>query len=424
MRLRAVVAWANLLLCGHSVLRLYMTLTLAVRLLLHYLGTPRERRRNIKWVIAGFAWLLVFVTACSAGPAASSPSVSASSPPGKTPTVSHAVVPQVKNPWHPGMPQLGINVYWLANAKDPADVINAKARRIINYAIGLNANSIVLSFPFYTYSITSNALYASVQTPSPAHIALFLKEAAASGVRVTLRPILNEDNLVVENPNAWRGDIEPTDPGAWFTSYQQLLMPYATVAAAGHAETFVVGTELNSVEQDPRWPALIQNIRSVFTGELAYDENFDEFQQKDANLPVPVFGVDAYPRFQLTDSATVDQLSGAWEQWLSTHTLAVRERTILSEVGITPVAGSYSDPGHWYGVQQDPIMPIMQSRWFNAVCDAASAEHLGGLYWWEIDFDADPANPVPFQSNKITFLGRPAQQQVQACFARLSTGNG
>jgi hypothetical protein len=341
----------------------------------------------------------------------------------KVPSIAHAAVPKVRITWHPGMVQLGINVYWTANNKDAAEVIRAKARRIINYAISLNANSIVLSFPFYTYGITSDTLYANSSTPSPSRIAIFLTEAEKSKIRVTLRPILNENALVAQNPNAWRGSIEPANRTAWFESYQKLLMRYAAVAAEGHADTFVIGTELTSLEGDSHWPGVIRNIRSVFQSQLAYDENYVEYQQEDTNLPLSVFGVDAYPRFQLSDSATVSQLTKAWEQWLGIHTLAVRKQTILSEVGITAVSGAYSDPGRWLGVQQLPIVPALQSRWFNAVCRAVLKDKIGGVYWWEIDFDANPSQPAQFQSNKITFLGRAAQEQVKTCFAELSGSN-
>jgi hypothetical protein len=308
-----------------------------------------------------------------------------------------------------------------ANTLDSAAVIRAKARRIINYAISLDANSIILSFPFYTYSIASDKLFTDNSTPSPAHIAIFLDEAAKSGIRITLRPILNEDSLLAQNPNAWRGLVEPTNRTAWFESYRKLLIPYAAVAAEGHAETFVIGTELASLEGDPRWPELIRNIRSVFPGQLAYDENYVEYEQYDSNLPLSVVDVDAYPRFQLPDSATVRQLTRAWELWLGTHALAVRRQTILNEVGITALSGAYSNPARWFGVQQLPFVPTMQSHWFNAVCRAVLKERIGGLYWWEVDFDANPSDPAPFQSNKITFLGRPAQKQVKACFAQLSS---
>jgi len=323
--------------------------------------------------------------------------------------------------WHQGMPQLGIDVYWVANTTDSDAVIRAKARRIINYAISLGCNSISLSFPFYTYGITSDTVYASpATTPTPGHIAIFLSEAAKSHIRVTLRPLLNEDVLVAQNPLAWRGSIEPTDPAAWFRSYRRLLIPYAEVAAAGHAATFVIGTELESLEGDPRWPTLIRAVSSVYRGQLLYDENFDEFAAHDMSLPLAAFGVDAYPRFQLPDSASVGELAAAWEGWLGTHTPAVLRKTILSEVGIDAVAGSYSDPGAWLGTVDSPIDQRVQKGWYEAVCRAVAADHIGGVYWWEVSFDADPADPGPFESDRITFLGRSAQQAIKTCFSGLS----
>jgi hypothetical protein len=331
--------------------------------------------------------------------------------------------PVVAHVWHPGMPQLGINVYWVGNSRDSVAVVRAKARRMINYAISLNANSIAVTFPFYTFGITSDTVYADGKTtPSPRSIGIFLSAAAASHIRVTLRPLLNETVLVAQDPVAWRGSIEPADRSAWFESYKKLLMRYALVAESGHAATFVIGTELNSLEGDPRWPSVIRAVRSAYHGQLLYDENFDEFQAHDTNLPLASFGVDAYPRFQLPDSATVGQLATAWEGWLSPHSPAVRRKAVLSEVGIDAVAGSYSDPGAWLGTTQSPIDTKIQTNWYRAVCRAVSAEQIGGVYWWEVVFDGDPADPGPFQSDRITFLGRPAQQVIKDCFAKLTLG--
>lgn len=328
-------------------------------------------------------------------------------------------VPQVADVWRPGMPELGIDVYWVANNKDPADVIEAKARRIINYAISLGANSISLSFPFYTYGITSDRLYASARTtPSAANIAIFLAQASASHIRVTLRPLLNETALVEQNPIAWRGSIQPADVAAWFQSYRQILTPYAKAAATGGAATFVIGTELDSLEKSPQWPGLVNAIKAVYPGQLLYDQNFTEFADHDRNLPVADVGVDAYPRFQLPDSTPVSQLATAWKGWLGNHRPVVLRSTVLSEVGIDAVAGSYSDPGAWLGTTRAPIDQAVQVNWYRAVCQAAALYHVAGLYWWEVSFDADPANPGPFQSDRITFLGRSAQSAIKTCFTQ------
>jgi hypothetical protein len=341
---------------------------------------------------------------------------------GHRPTPAPPAVPQVAEVWQPGMPQLGIDVYWVANTKDPVGVIEAKARRIINYAISLGSNSISLSFPFYTYGITSDALYGSAQTtPSTGDVAIFLAQAAQSHIRVTLRPLLNETSLVAQNPIAWRGSIEPENVSAWFESYQRLLIPYAKVAAAGGAATFVIGTELDSLESSPEWPGLITAVKAVYPGQLLYDQNFNEFANHDNDLPVPDVAVDAYPRFQLPDSASVSELASAWEGWLGTHRPAVLRNLVLSEVGIAAVGGAYPDPGDWLGTTHSPIDQAIQANWYQAVCRAASADHLAGLYFWEVSFDADPADPAPFESDRITFLGRAAQNTIKTCFSQLGS---
>lgn len=335
-------------------------------------------------------------------------------------TVANSTVLRVAKPWHPGMRQLGIDVYWVANTADSATIIRAKARRIINYAVSLHANSISVSFPFYTYGVRSDTVYRSSKTtPSPQDIAIFLAEARKSRIRTMLRPILNEDILYKEH--AWRGSIQPAHPAAWFTSYRKLLLPYARVSAVGHLRTFVVGTELNSLETSSHWPALIRAVRNVYPGQLTFDENTGDFQSHDDHLPLATFGADAWPRIQLPDSATVAQLTTAWSRWLGSHTLAVRRKAILTEVGIRAMAGAYQNPALWNGVGHATIVTPVQTNWFRALCGAMAREHIGGIYWWEVSFDANPAKPQVFWSDPFTFIGRPAQGVINKCFVRLTS---
>jgi len=387
-----------------------------------------KTRRRIAFSLCLAIALLTCISACqlSDRPAwwpKSRDSAAATAHPRASPKPTPSPFPVVTDPWQPGMRQLGIQVYWVENSNDTSDaVVEAKARRLINYAISLNANSIAITFPFYTYGITSDQVYADpATTPTPREIEDFLKVAAQSDIRVTIRPILNEDVLVAQNPLAWRGSIEPQSTSAWFQSYQQMLMPYAEAAQEGHAATFVIGTELESLEQEPEWPGVIAALQSVFKGQLVYDENYDEFAAGDQNLPLPGHNVDAWPPFTLPDSASVGTLAQAWEQWLGAQPPAVLQQLVLAEVGIVAVPGAYQSPGAWIGTVNSPIDVQVQSNWYQAVCQAVAAENVGGgIYWWEISFDADPANPAPFESDRLTFLGRPAAQVVASCFATLA----
>jgi hypothetical protein len=371
--------------------------------------TRPSRRMSV--MLVGAAVLLTFVTACSIP-----------SRPLWWPHPKRSA-PAVRKPWHPGMRQLGIQVYWTANPNDSSDaVVRAKAERIIDYAIGLHANSIAVTFPFFTDGPTSDAVFAKRKlTPSARHIAVFLAAARQAHMRVTLRPVLDEHALIARDPQAWRGSIEPSDRAIWFRNYRKLLLPYAAAAQAGHAATFVLGTELLSLEGAPEWTGLVRSFRSVYRGQLTYDENQDEFAANSADPPVPSHDVDAYPDFDVPGTASVARLTQSWDGWLGGHPLSVRRVLTLSEIGIDAVDGSYQDPWDWHGMTTAAVDTRVQTTWYQAACNAVSAERIGGgIYWYEVNFDANPTDPRPFESDRLTFLDRPAQQVIRHCFARLS----
>ena len=372
--------------------------------------TAPGRRASV--MLAGTALLLTLVTACTI------PSRPVWWP---RPAVRP---PAVRDPWHQGKRQLGIQVYWTANRTDASGaLIRAKSRRIIDYAIKLNANSVAVTFPFFTSGPTSSTVYAKPTiTPSAGHIEIFLAAAKRAHIRVTLRPVLDENALMARNPQDWRGTIQPQNRAAWFRSYQKLLLPYLSAAQAGHAATFVAATELLSLEGAPQWPGLIRSFRSVYRGQLVYDENQDEFAANSANPPVPSHDVDAYPEFPLPANASVALITRSWDAWLGAHPISVRRELTLSEIGIDAVAGTYQDPWAWRGIMTAPIDTRVQAAWYQAACNAVSAEQIGGgIYWYEVNFDASPGAPRLFESDRLTFLDRPAQHVIRTCFARLSS---
>ncbi len=153
-------------------------------------------------------------------------------------------------PWKPGRPQLGMNVYWQDNREDSEEVLRAKARRIVDYIVTLDANSVAISFPFFTSGPLASEVYAGASTPSPRRVGIVLDEFHRSGLRSMLRPILDERSLLAAGIHNWRGNIRPASRDEWFTSYRRLLAPYVKAAHANHATAFVIATELNSLEGD------------------------------------------------------------------------------------------------------------------------------------------------------------------------------
>ena len=228
----------------------------------------------------------------------------------------------------PSKYQLGIDVYW-SQGMLPAATVHADAVRIINYTLSLHANSISLSFPFYTQGPRSSTVYVSkTNSPSPAQIGVFLRLAHEADVRTTVRPLLSEITLIPHHIP--RAKIRPRSIAEWFRSYGKIIAPYLQVAQADHASSFIIGAELVSLAHaDKRWQALLAADRRIF------------------------------------------------------------HRQFL----------------------------LMQERWYSALCTAARPYRIHGLYWWEVNFTANPADPVPWdRADQFTFMGVPAHHAVTSCF--------
>jgi len=323
-------------------------------------------------------------------------------------------VQSVIDPWQPGQTQWGIQVYWQNTASDPPDYTWGKAQRIVNYIVGLHANSLCISFPFYTAGITASAVGAKATTPSPARLAILIQEARRAGLRVSIRPILNEASL--DPPAGWRGAIEPADRDEWFASYQRLLLPYAQVAQQYGAATFTIGTELDSMEGDPHWTALIAAVAGVFHGQISYDVNWSDYiTTTQVQVPAPSFGVDAYFPVDAPDSAPVSALVAGWNAWLDRKSTGPLSSIVFSEVAIGAEDGAYESPGNFYVT--NPYNPQVQANWYTAVCTVTRQRHVAGMYVWSLDFNSDPGDP-PASQSPLNFLGRTlSEQALWACFS-------
>jgi hypothetical protein len=323
-------------------------------------------------------------------------------------------VQTVADPWQPGQTQWGIQVYWQNTASDPPSYTWGKAQRIVNYVVSLDANSLCISFPFYTPDITASTVGAKPTTPSPARVAILIQEARRAGLRVTVRPILNEASL--DPPTGWRGAIEPADPAEWFASYQRLLLPYAQVAQKYGAATFTVGTELDSMEGDPHWAGLIAAVGRVFHGQISYDINWSDYiTTPQVDVPVGSFGVDAYFPVDAPDSAPVSELVAGWDAWLDHKTTGPLRSLVFSEVAIGAEDGAYESPGNFY--VSNPYNPNVQANWYTAICTVTRQRQMAGMYVWSLDFNAVPDHP-PRSESPLDFLGRPlSEQALRACFS-------
>jgi hypothetical protein len=374
------------------------------------------------WTVAGCAAVLALLVAagCSSGDddplgrLSREPPASGSGPSGAP---AEPPVVKVRQPWQPGMRQYGISIYWENNEKDTDQIVRAKAQKVLDHVVALGANSVSISFSFVMDSAYANAVQMDDPvTPSPARLEIVLDEANKRGLRTAIRPMLNERNLTKSDPNMWRGSIRPQNRTAWFASYRDMLVEYAKVAEAAKVATFVVGTELNSLESSTTgWRTVATGVKAVYPGEIDYSANHDRLR-KTGPAPGITLSVDAYPPLNVGDSASVSRLVVGWNEWLDDNRGKGRiPDLVLAEVAISARSGAYEEP--WSPYANGPIKPQIQQNWFDAACQVMRARDLGGIYFWMINLDADP-KAKPSSKSPMDFLGRPGEQNIAQCFAK------
>jgi hypothetical protein len=344
------------------------------------------------------------------------PPGSASSGPSATAQAA-AKVAKVRQPWRPGMRQYGIAVYWENNGEDTDQIVRAKAQKVLDHVVELGANSVSVSFSFVMDSAYANAVRMDHPiTPPPARLEIVLDEANKRGLRTTVRPMLSERNLTKDDPEMWRGSIRPENRTKWFASYRDVLVEYAKVAEASKSATFVVGTELNTMESSTTgWRTVATGVKAVYSGEIDYSANYDRLRET-GPAPGITLSVDAYPPLEVDDSASVSRLVEGWNDWLDDHRgTGTLPDLVLAEVAIGARSGAYQEP--WSPRAKGTLKPEIQQRWFDTACQIVRERDLGGIYFWMINLDTDP-KAKPSSKSPMEFLGRPGEQNIVRCFAK------
>lgn len=315
--------------------------------------------------------------------------------------------------WHPGGMQYGLQVYAHTAHGKPAD---ANIASILDYVVRRGANSVAYSFPLYTDGMRPTKVYAGAETPTPKVVAHLVSAANARGLRVMVRPIIDEENLRTTK-NGWRGAIRPKSLGGWFTSYEQAVRPYLQAAGTSSADEFVLATELTSLQpQHARWRALAAWAARIFPGTLSYTFNWDVNDEMLVAKHGAV-GIDMYFAVDLGPDATVDQLTSALTQQLQAKPKALRSVMVAQEVGIAGENGAYREPWNWGIASSSQPNPAIQANWFSAACRAVRQSDLKGIYFWMLDSSTDPKQVSPTTEGPAGFVGRPGEKSIERCFA-------
>ena len=279
----------------------------------------------------------------------------------------------------------------------PGQDVAAAAGVTVAYARSLHANAIGISFPFFMTSRDAATVHAGAATPTPDQLATVIIAARRAGMRVTLRPLLDEKAL-----GGSRVSLRPVNQAAWFTSYRQFLVPYLVMAQQLQVSEFITGAELTQFSRSPRWKELDTSIRRIYHGQLGCSDNL-HFRHGGCGTAVQL--VDAYQPLH-------PPLAAAWRSFDATFPFG----TVLAEVGIAAVYGAWIKP--WLINWPDSVLnPAMQAQWFTDACYAAAAAHLHGIYFWSLDLSDQQTGPT--LADEAEWAHSAGASAISQCFASI-----
>jgi hypothetical protein len=285
-------------------------------------------------------------------------------------------------------------------------------------ATGANYASVVVTQYVQTY--TSNAIApetpttpgydssADPLTPTDAAVVAAIQNLQAQGLTVFLKPHVDSID------GTYRGDLAPTDPAAWFASYQTFILHYAQLASENGVGGLVIGTELASLSKSAylsNWTSIISQIRSQYPDlTLAYGANAtyatDEFTTVSFWSQVDLIGVDGY--FPLTDQTnpTVAQLVAAWTdnknglnivQALKNVQSAYNKPMIFTELGYVSAPGTNEAP-YSSAASGAAYDPTEQENCYEAFFEVFSQETawMKGVFWWDWTVTPPGANDTGY----------------------------
>lgn len=312
----------------------------------------------------------------------------------------------------------GMNIMLYGNWYDEAGT-RKNAREVLNQLRYDGVNAISLTYPFYqadAYAVAVYRDYAKDKTPTDDRIAIWIDEAHKRGMKVMLRPIMDEASVVATGH--WRGSIEPSDVDAWFLSYQDLIVSYAEFADLQNVDILNIGSELNSLEENTdHWNALIGKVKEVYFGQLIYSTNWGEnrveFWEK-----LDFVGIDAFFNLDAPDHATTQQLVDAWQPWI--NLLLQQDRygeipIIFTEIGTQSAVGSYRAPWKW--VFETPPSEQAQAAYYAASCLAVKQiPQIIGFSWWAVRSEMPPPDFDPVTDIDFSPLLKQAEDQMRLCY--------
>lgn len=224
-----------------------------------------------------------------------------------------------------------------------------------------------------------------------------IKQVRGGGFKVFFKPHLWINHA---SEGKWRSDVFPSndeDWEVWKKTYRDFILRYAKVAEAADADMFCIGAELSrlTVEKPLFWKNLIQEIRSVYSGEITYAANwYQEFEKITFWEDLDFIGIQAYFPLVENEYPTVEQISEGWNQYLPTMkniSDTYRRRILFTEMGYKSTSDSAVKPWEWIddiSKEDKAVSEETQANCYAAFFNSIwKKEWFAGVHIWQMRSD-------------------------------------
>lgn len=139
----------------------------------------------------------------------------------------------------------------------------------------------------------------------------------------------------------------------WQDSYRRFILHHAKLSQSIDAPFFVIGTELRRAarERPTFWRELVNEVRSVYDGDITYAANwYEEFQEVEFWDALDFIGVQAYFPLSSSETPVVDDMLAGWTKHRnSVRSLAARyaKPILFTEIGYRSETGVAREPWAW-----------------------------------------------------------------------------
>ena len=211
------------------------------------------------------------------------------------------------------------------------------------------------------------------------------------GFAVLIKPYI-WSHVFYTQPGKWTGEIEMQNAADWhafFGSYRDFILLYATIAEETHAELFSIGLEYpKTFGQTAEWDTLIRAVRAVYHGPITYaSTGVDEAEKVPFWDKLDVIGVDAFVPLTDNQHPTKDELVKAWQPYTARLDSLHRRYNlpvVFTEAGYKSCVGAACRPWEWNELTPHPIDLEQQALCYDALAESLfNKPWFSGIFWWK-----------------------------------------